>query len=50
MKHPLSRLIASAERRTRYRRTRDEIARLSRDLGISPQDAADLAHRAVRGH
>ena len=54
MKRLLSRLIASAERHARYRRTRDEIAhlspRLSRDLGIPPQDAEALAHRAVYGH
>lgn len=54
MKRLLSRLIASAERHARYRRTRNEIAhlspRLSRDLGISPHDAAHLAHHAVYGH
>ncbi|PYF09936.1 uncharacterized protein DUF1127 [Rhodobacter viridis] len=54
MKRLLSRLIASAERHARYRRTRNEIAHLSprlcRDLGISPKDADHLAHHAVYGH
>jgi len=53
MKRLLSRLMTAAEKRARYRRTRNEIAhlnpRLCRDLGISPSDAAHLAQRAVYG-
>ena len=49
----LTRLFAAAKRHTRYRRTRNEIARLSpklcRDLGICPDQAAHLAYRAVYG-
>ncbi|MFE3837040.1 hypothetical protein [Pseudogemmobacter sonorensis] len=43
----------AARRRALYRRTRDEIARLPRDvaldLAIFPEDAARIAHDAVYG-
>ncbi len=46
-------LIAAARKRALYRRTRDEIARMPReialDLGIFPEDAPQLAHEAVYG-
>ncbi|WP_223635844.1 DUF1127 domain-containing protein [Rhodobacter sp. TJ_12] len=49
----LSRLFDVVEKRARYTHTRNEIARLSPrlccDLGICPDEAAKLAHRAVYG-
>ncbi len=44
---------ANAAKRALYRRTRDEIAQMPRnvalDLGIFPEDAARIAHKAVWG-
>ncbi len=46
-------LKAAAANRAAYRRTRDEIARLPRDvaldLGIFPEDASRMAWAAVYG-
>ncbi|MGB4828759.1 MAG: hypothetical protein WBP18_16080 [Paracoccaceae bacterium] len=46
-------LKAAAEKRARYIRTRDEIARMpldiALDLNIYPGDAARIAHEAVYG-
>lgn len=53
MKNLFATLKANAAKRALYRRTRDEIARLSPaealDLGIYPGDAARIAHEAVWG-
>lgn len=47
-------LKAAATRRAMYRRTRNEIAAMPRDvaldLGIFPEDAAQIARAAVYGH
>lgn len=49
----LTTLIEAARKRALYRQTRDEIARMPRDvaldLGIFPEDAAQMAYAAVYG-
>ncbi|WP_217696379.1 DUF1127 domain-containing protein [Rhodobacter aestuarii] len=49
-----SRMLSAVEKRARYAHTLNEIARLSPrlccDLGICPEEAPQLAHRAVYGH
>lgn len=49
----LEKLTAAARTRARYRRTRDEIARMpidiALDLGIYPGDAESIARKAVYG-
>ena len=49
----LTAYYANAAKRAKYRQIRNEIASLSRrdalDLGIYPEDAAQIAHRAVWG-
>ena len=44
---------ANAAKRALYRRTRDEIAKMPRsialDLGIFPEDAEQIAYKAVWG-
>lgn len=53
MKNVIETLKTAAANRAAYRRTRDEIARLPRDvaldLGIFPEDASQLAWTAVYG-
>lgn len=53
MKHLFARMNEAAAKRALYRRTRDEIAAMPRyvalDLGIFPEDAAQIAHKAVWG-
>lgn len=53
MKNLIERLKTAAELRARYRRTRDEIARMptqiALDLDIYPGDAHRIAHAAVYG-
>ena len=53
MKNVIASYRANAAKRAQYRRTRDEIASLPRqvalDLGIFPEDAARLAHESVWG-
>lgn len=50
----IEKLKAAAEMHARYRRTRDEIARMPRDvaldLGIFPEDAERIARKAVYGN
>ena len=49
----IAKIRDAAEKRARYRRTRDEIASMPRyialDLGIFPEDAETIAHKAVWG-
>ena len=53
MKSFIAQLRSAAEKRALYRRTRDEIASMPRrvalDLGIFPEDAERIAHKAVWG-
>ena len=53
MKTLIATYRANAAKRALYRRTRDEIAQMPRavalDLGIFPEDAERIAHRAVWG-
>ena len=53
MKNLFATYRANAAKRALYRRTRDEIAQMPRavalDLGIFPEDAERIAHRAVWG-
>ena len=53
MKNLMTAYFASAAKRAQFRRMRDEIASLSRrdalDLGIFPEDAAQIASKAVWG-
>ncbi len=53
MLNVIASLKAAAANRAAYRRTRDEIARLPRDialdLGIFPEDASRIAWTAVYG-
>ncbi|MBL4927679.1 DUF1127 domain-containing protein [Fuscibacter oryzae] len=53
MKSFVAQIREEATKRALYRRTRDEIASMSRaealDLGIFPEDAAKIAHQAVYG-
>ncbi|MDO8985893.1 hypothetical protein [Cypionkella sp.] len=53
MKSLIAQLRAAAEKHALYRRTRDEIAgmprRVALDLGIFPEDAERIAHKAVWG-
>jgi hypothetical protein len=53
MKNLIARLRVEAEKRAKFRHIRDEIAAMPRDvaidLGIFPEDAARLAHKAVWG-
>ncbi len=53
MNRILANIRAAAAKRALYRRTRDEIASMSRsealDLGIFREDAAKIAHKAVWG-
>ena len=53
MKNLIATYRVNAAKRALYRRTRDEIAGLSRqdalELGIYPEDAARIAHAAVWG-
>lgn len=53
MKSLITRLRDAAHKHARYRRTRDEIARMpadvARDLNICPSDADRIAHEAVYG-
>ncbi|MEO7382098.1 MAG: hypothetical protein ABIV25_10205 [Paracoccaceae bacterium] len=53
MKNLFTTLRANAAKRALFRRTRDEIAGLPRnvalDLGIFPEDAAQIARTAVWG-
>lgn len=53
MKNLFATLRANAAKRAEYRRTRDEIASLPRyialDLGFYPEDASEIARKAVWG-
>lgn len=53
MKSIIAQLREAAAKRALYRRTRDEIASMSRhaamDLGIYPEDAERIARKAVWG-
>ncbi|GAB1480620.1 hypothetical protein MASR2M74_32020 [Paracoccaceae bacterium] len=53
MKSLFAQIREEAEKRALYRRTRDEIAAMPRyialDLGIFPEDAAQIARKAVWG-
>lgn len=53
MKTIIANLREAAAKRALYHRTRDEIAGMERrvalDLGIFPEDAARIAHKAVWG-
>lgn len=53
MKNLMTAYFANAAKRAQYRKIRDEIAGLSRrealDLGIYPEDAAQIAARSVWG-
>lgn len=53
MKTLIAQYRAAAAQRALYRRTRDEIAAMPRDvaldLGIYPEDAARIAYQAVWG-
>ncbi len=53
MQNVIATLKAAAANRAAYRRTRDEIARLPRDIaldiGIFPEDASRIAWDAVYG-
>ena len=53
MKAIIAQIRDAAAKRALYRRTRDEIAGMPRwvalDLGIFPEDAASIAHKAVWG-
>jgi uncharacterized protein YjiS (DUF1127 family) len=53
MKTIIAQLREAAAKRALYRRTRDEIAHMPRrvalDLGIFPEDAERIAHKAVWG-
>ena len=53
MKNFIANYRAAAAKRALFRRTRDEIASLSRrdalDLGLFPEDAEKIARRAVWG-
>ena len=53
MKNLLNTLREAARKRALYVRTRDEIAAMPRyaalDLGIFPEDAESIAHKAVWG-
>ena len=53
MKNLFATYRENAAKRALYRRTRDEIASMSRrealELGIYPEDAARIAHSAVWG-
>ena len=53
MKNLMTAYFANAAKRAQYRRMRNEIASLSRrdalDLGIFPEDAAQIASTAVWG-
>lgn len=53
MKNLIARLRDKAEKRAKFRHIRDEIAAMPRDvaldLGIFPEDAARMAHKAVWG-
>jgi uncharacterized protein YjiS (DUF1127 family) len=53
MKSFIAQFREAAAKRALYRRTRDEIAHMSRrealDLGIFREDAAKIAHKAVWG-
>lgn len=53
MKNLFAQIREEAHKRALYRRTRDEIAAMPRhialDLGIFPEDAAQMARKAVWG-
>ena len=53
MKNFIAAYQINAAKRALYRRTRDEIAAMpramARDLGIFPEDAAQIARKAVWG-
>ena len=53
MKTLIARLRIEADKRAQYRRIRDEIAALPRDvaidLGIFPEDASQMARKVVWG-
>jgi uncharacterized protein YjiS (DUF1127 family) len=53
MKNLFAKMRKNAAERAEYRKIRDEIARLPRhlalDLGLYPEDASKIAHKAVWG-